>query len=417
MNINSKLVKARTTLVLEKPFFGALALRLAVEQTDVVGTMAVDGKTLFYNAEFVENLSMPELKGVLAHEVMHCALGHPWRRRHRDLETWNHACDYVINDQLINDGFTLPATALSNKTFNGMAAETVYEAIKNNEQDGGGQNKPHPSPNNDNGQNGEGDDQGSGNDSNQPKTPDGRPIPSDESGCGGVIDAPAPDGKDKPTAADYTKQEQEWKTAAAQAAQAAKAAGELSGDLERLVRDQLQPKADWRAILREFITQNAKDDYSWSPPNRRFAYQGIYLPSIKSETVPPIVVAVDTSGSITDKVLAGFESEVNAILEDVNPELIQIIYCDYKVQAIQELVADDLPIKLTSVGGGGTRFNPVFDWVEHIGEIEPACLVYLTDMWNSDKPEDPGYPVLWADYCGTNPTPPEFGETIFIGDS
>jgi predicted metal-dependent peptidase len=110
--------------------------------------------------------------------------------------------------------------------------------------------------------------------------------------------------------------------------------------------------------------------------------------------------------------LAKFQGELNSILGDVKPEAVNIVYCDTKVTAVQEFTPDDFPVELEAKGGGGTYFQPVFDWVEQ-EDLDPACLIYLTDMWNSDSIEEPPYPVLWADY-GSGAQTQDFGEIIII---
>ena len=122
---------------------------------------------------------------------------------------------------------------------------------------------------------------------------------------------------------------------------------------------------------------------------------GLYLPGLKSEELPPIVVAVDTSGSVRPSELAEFAAEITAILEEHPSTTCQVIYCDHKVTNVEEFTSDDLPLTLHPKGGGGTEFKPVFDWVaEH--DIIPSCLIYLTDMQVSRFPDAPEYPVLWV---------------------
>ncbi len=229
------------------------------------------------------------------------------------------------------------------------------------------------------------------------------------------MDAVAPDGSgNKPSPAEVTKQEQTWSAAVAQAAQAAKVAGKLSASMARLVKDALEPKVDWREPLRDLLTSLSKNDYAYSPPNKRYIHMGYYMPSLYSHSVPPIVLAVDTSCSITDEVIAGFQSEINCILEEVKPENVQVVYCDTSVKGVDTYTPDDFPIELEAKGGGGTSFQPVFDWLRDECEDEPACLIYLTDMYASYDLEDPGIPVIWADYDGSKRESPDFGDHIVI---
>lgn len=143
-----RIQKARTTLLLDHPFFGSLLFRLGGRPTDSIQTMATDGVSLFYNPAFVETLNAAELAGVLAHEVMHPALQHHMRRGDRDRLRWNVACDYAINPLLLDAGLTLPKDVLIEQRFRGMSAERIYNLIEEQQdQDGSnGEGKNHDGP-------------------------------------------------------------------------------------------------------------------------------------------------------------------------------------------------------------------------------------------------------------------------------
>ncbi|MGA2964414.1 MAG: hypothetical protein ABSD96_22355, partial [Candidatus Korobacteraceae bacterium] len=100
--------KARTSLLLDHPFFGSLLFRLKSEEDRSIPTMATNGVVLRYNPAFVDTLNAATLAGVLAHEVMHPALQHHTRRAKRDPRRWNEACDYAINPLLLDAGLSLP---------------------------------------------------------------------------------------------------------------------------------------------------------------------------------------------------------------------------------------------------------------------------------------------------------------------
>ena len=80
MNASDKLSKARAGLILDHPFFGALALRLGLVPDPRKSTASVNGKRIAYNPDFVDGLTLAQTKGILAHEVLHVACGHCWRR-------------------------------------------------------------------------------------------------------------------------------------------------------------------------------------------------------------------------------------------------------------------------------------------------------------------------------------------------
>jgi predicted metal-dependent peptidase len=382
------LASARARLILGRDgksiFFATLALRLTPEPNWEVETMATDGRVLAYGPRFVTALSPDELLGVVAHEVMHNALAHPSRQRGRDHGLWNVACDLAINPLLVEAGFTLPADRLLPGEARyqhlppGRSAEEYYAALASDRPgqdrepggaaDGIGANKPDPG------------------------------------GCGTVM---AP--KDGP--ADARQTEAEWQVAVAQAHQAAAGRGPLPGGLDRTVHNTLHPRADWRSILREFVSSHARNDYSWARPNRRLISQGLYLPGLHSEELGDVVLAVDTSGSIDEKLLGVFAAEVNAVLASFDCS-VTVLYHDTDVQKVQTWRSADGPLVLDPVGGGGTSHVCVFDWVGQAGMC-PACVVCLTDLDTEFPAAIPPVPVLWA-VAGDRSTDPPFGRVVSL---
>ena len=156
---------------------------------------------------------------------------------------------------------------------------------------------------------------------------------------------------------DAPTQEAEWQVAVIQAAQAAKSQGKLPAGIERLVEEIRRPKIDWRAALRRFVQMCAKADFTWRQPNRRYVASGLYLPALRSEQMPPVVIGIDTSGSIGQAEMDMFAAEVSAVMDECAPEKIHVIYSDAAVQKVEEYEIGDA-IKLSPKGGGGTRFEP-----------------------------------------------------------
>ena len=135
-----RIQKARTSLILDHPFFGSLLFRLKGRECRSIQTMATDGVSLFYNPDFVETLNAATLAGTLAHEVMHPALHHHVRRSGRDPKRWNVACDFAINPLLVDAGLSLPDGVLIDDRFRGMSAEQIYNLLESEsetEQDSG----------------------------------------------------------------------------------------------------------------------------------------------------------------------------------------------------------------------------------------------------------------------------------------
>ena len=163
----------------------------------------------------------------------------------------------------------------------------------------------------------------------------------------------------------------------------------------RLVCDLLQPKVDWRDVLRRFVTKAKTDDRSFSRPNRRFITQGIYVPSRSGERLGEFCVAIDCSGSIDDKTLAEFAAELRAIHSDGAPTKLHVIYFHHEVCKHEVFMPDDQIGKLVSPGTGGTAFSPIFEFMD-VNDIQPVATVVLTDLYCHDFGDTPAYPVLWV---------------------
>src|ERR1700745_869730 len=219
-----RIQKARTTLLLDHPFFGTLLFRLGAQARSSIATMATDGVSLYFNQQFVETLSAGEIAGALGHEVMHPALQHHTRRGDRNPRRWNMACDYAINPMLVDAGLTLPKNVLLDNRFRGMSAERIYNLLEKEEQNpssssdadtesqgdsadsgGGGSNAPEPS--------------------NSDKDNDDTPsAPQTPGGIGQVLDAPGPENGEGDT---VDEQARNWQIAVEQAENVAKLAGKL----------------------------------------------------------------------------------------------------------------------------------------------------------------------------------------------
>jgi predicted metal-dependent peptidase len=398
-----KLTKARALLILDMPFFGNLSLKLKLEENKFIPTCATDGISLLYNPAFIDKLSIEETKGLVCHEIMHVACNHHTRRNARDMRKWNIAADYAINQLIVGTKFSdikLPKGGLLDEKYNGMSAEEIYSKLpvdNNNKKNSKGNGKG-------NGNNNDNDGQGGGDgDSNE----DDNNEDIDPGMCGAVIDAKNKDGK-AASSAEKAHLEQEWKIAIQQAAQQAKAMGNMSAGFDRFIGEIVNPKLDWKSILRRFVQDSIKNDYSWFPPNRRFVYQNLYLPSLRSDGLGEIVIAVDTSGSVSNDEIKQFAGEITAIMEEYNYK-ITVIYCDTEVNDVEEF--DNEQVILHPKGGGGTDFIPPFEWLENNNRV-PTCFIYMTDLYCNSFPKEPEYPVLWVNTGSDDNHHVPFGEII-----
>ena len=363
MKKSSKLAKAIARTVLDHPFFATLLLRMQLREDRDIKTACTDGRQIRYNPDFIDSLSVDHIVFVLAHLVMHVAHFHPLRRSGRTLGQFNKAGDYAINGILKKAGLKLLPHALHHESFDNLAAEQIYDRLPGGSGDG------------------EGD--GSENDIDQSDDP---------GGCGGFEDAR--NEYDKPLSkAERQRKEAEMTVVIQQAAQAAKAQGKLPSSLARLVNELVHPVLDWREILRTFVDHSSGDDYSWNRPNRRHIADGIYLPSFRSNGLKPLVLAIDTSGSITQRELNQFQAELNDILESY-PSTVNIVYCDSEISAIHTITPDEYPVQLKATGFGGTDLCPPFEWAVQ-NAPDAGCIIYLTDLQGKSPETDPGIPTLW----------------------
>ena len=372
-----RMIAARTALVLDQPFFGMLALQLHLTESTRNTTAWTDGVTIGFFPPFIDSLPQAEVVGVMVHEILHCANGHMWRRDGREPEKWNYAVDYAINYLVEEAGFKLPSFRLRDAQYDGKSGEWIFDrlpddfkqqAAKAAKGTGGGQGMPS----------------GGGQD---------------------VFDAPG-------DAAEAGVTEASWQQAVQAAAVAAKACGNLPACLERFASETKKAKVDWRSVLHRFVQQCAKADYTWTMPSSRYIAQGLYLPSMRSEEVGPIAVAVDTSGSIDSVLLSQFVAELQSVADDVKPVRVHVVYCDAAVHRVDTFERDEM-VSIDAKGGGGTSFAPVMDWCDAHDE-PPIALIYLTDMDGYHRDQPPGMPVLWATPSCNERQQPPYGEVVLL---
>lgn len=399
----TKLAAARTRLILDKPFLGALVLRLPmIEAGAWCRTTATDMRSFYYNPDYINKLSLSQTEFVLAHEALHCALTHFMRRGHRIQRKWDLACDFAINPILMNDGLQPPSEAVVLNQFENMSAEEIYpcldDSLDNETLD------QHLYDNNaDGSQNGQSQEP-------PPDSPQDAPQDKQDKPSGGS--APQQQNKDQQdggskagndsnqnnppmplTAQEREELAQKWQQYLASAAQQAQQAGKLGGGMARLVDAWLEPKLPWRSLLAHYFFDQARNDYNYMRPSRREGE--MILPSLKS-TQCDLIVAIDTSGSIGEAELSEFLSEINAI-KGALPVRITLLACDAKLAKDAPWVFEpweEFSLPRAFEGSGGTNFAPVFEWVEN-ANLRPDALVYFTDADADFPPNAPPYPVIW----------------------
>jgi len=426
--LETKLAAARTRLILEKPFLGALVMHLPLKAADPkwCKTTATDARNFYFNPDYIGRLTLEQTQFVLAHEAMHCALSHFNRRNHRQKHRWDVACDYAVNMILDDERMRGPDNALMNAAYRGLTAEEIYPVLhedppeetqdmhlfdnepseggsegeqqeQNDAEQGKGQGqKSEPSQGESGGKpdtqkDTQQDSQGQGTESEQ--------TSESQSASEGETPPPPP--------ADPDKLDEQWKSRLAAAAQAARQAGKLSQSMMRLVDNLLAPQLPWRALLARYMMNAARDDYSFQRTSRREGEA--LMPRLYSQSVK-VIVALDTSGSVTRDELQEFLTEIDALKAQVRAD-ITLHACDDKLDAAGPWhyamwEAMQLPAEIS--GGGGTDFRPLFDWIER-EHLSPDLLVYFTDAEGQFPAREPSFPVVWL-VKGKAPTP--FGDRI-----
>lgn len=353
------------------PFIATIFSSLHRSVSQSVPTAAVGGTRVRFNPDWIDTLNDEELMFVSAHEALHVAFLHSYRVGDRDPRLWNTAGDAVINLALINgtgqSGTKMTMPTNKDGTPRGvlipwvtedMDAETVYQKLM---------------------ENGEGDKYGSGFDGME-----------DLEGPGDTVGQQGEDADGRAT----QMTEAEVVTMVLQAAKVAFASGDKSSIIERIVGVARASTTDWKEELRSACVVSAKNDYSFRRFNRRFVYQGVYLPTLYSEEIGELVVGVDVSGSVTQHQLECIQQELYPIVEDVHPSKVVVMYCHSRICLVEEFGQGEL-IELKIPETGGTDMTEIIEEIERRG-LRPAACIIFTDLMTPFPEVEPEYPLLWG---------------------
>ncbi len=370
---------AYSKLGLREAFIAAVMTRVKREVSDKVSTAGTNGTWVRFNPQFCEPLTDEELFGLVLHESCHVVMMHMWRREGRDPRIWNYANDALINAYIKSRGWQLPKGGVHlGWVKEEHSSEYVYNKLKEQQQEqqskgGGG-----------------GGDEG-----------------DEDDGMGGGFDGKGDleDAQD-----DATRVDMEATIVAS--AKMAKECGQGSSMIDRVLERVGDPMVRWQDVCRSMMTESCAADYTYTRPSRRFIGSGLYLPSLRSDALGGLAIGFDTSGSMGPKECNQIAAEIQAIVDDLQPSFVEVVYCDYAVTHVERFERDD-PLVLRPKGGGGTRFAPVFEHFAESGE-QYCGMIFFTDMeGNLRECEEPPFPTIWADIGYSHPQEP-FGTRVKV---
>jgi predicted metal-dependent peptidase len=385
--IEEKLTTARIGLLIRQPFFGSMATRLKLVRDDSMPTAATDGRHFYYNLEFIAGLTTKQTEFLFGHEVLHNVFEHHLRKEFPDgvkikgcssrhHMAWNIACDYVINNILIesNIGEQIEDT-LYDKKYQGMCSEEVYDDLMKNctEMDLC---------------------------SLAEKLLDEHMDSLEDKGKG---------------LSDEEKQQIKNEIKESLLASAQAAAGNVPMGVDRFIKSFTQPTLSWKEILRQDIQSVInKSDYTFYNPSKKGRQQGIVLPGMLKQNALDICIAIDTSGSISDEDLNVFLGEISGIMEQYEEYTIRLWSFDTKVYN-DEVFRSDEGRDITEYktkGGGGTLFECNWNYMKE-NDIQPKIFIMFTDMMPCGGWGDETYcdDVIFVGYKSRGKTAP-FGTTI-----
>ena len=395
-NAAAILADTRMNFQRQHPFVGSISMSLNLIPTrdSRNPTAATDGMNLYFDIAFLSELSPNDRMFVLGHEVYHNVMLHFIRQGDRDRNLWNIAADMEVNNILREDGLVPPSSAILPEKegfVKNKSAEEYYELLVNSQQfkklnRGGGS--------------------AVGNTEGKLDGQFDKHIYDDED----ISSMPSP----KDTADKYGKvgEDEDFaphveenavekirEAAVAAAQQIERTRGELPGHLKRLVKNLLEPEIDWKEVLAQHLTRCMSIEATWNPPNRRFAYNNIYLPGHEGKMLK-VAVGLDTSGS-TVMDAEKFLAELNGIVSACDQYSVDVIQCDTHVQHVDHY-DNETPLNLSANGfeqhgGGGTRLKGIFDHID-LNNLDIDLAIVMTDGYcETFNAEDaPSYPVLWV---------------------
>ncbi len=423
-----RISRARMNLLTKNPFYGLLLSHIKFALDTECETACTDGRRIWFGPAFMEDLNDLELEFIMTHEIMHIVLQHCLRGQEYDNEIYNIAADIVINSNIMHSfgddekAITLKKYGVSmhltpdNKEGYNYTAEEVYDMLVSKakaKMKGGKGDK----------------DSKSGATSDE----DGDPGKGEIKGLVDVVESILKGGRrfddhskwDTLTEEEKRELHDEWLKRILDAdtvvsiLESSKTFGGPPMGAKRLIGSLRNGQLDWRTVLTDFI-QTEINDYSFSPPDRRFSDGDFFLPDYNEEVekVSNVWFLIDTSGSISNKAIVAAYTEIAGAIEQFNGAVQGLLSFTevFVTDPVPFETLDDL-LAIKPVGGGGNDFGEIFRYMQkNMLDNLPAYIVIITDGYDRfpEEKEAMGVPVLWLINNNDPNVSPPFGKVARI---
>lgn len=386
-----KLLLSRMRILCNHGFYGLLLMHMVYSIDESLETACTDGTRITFGSDFLDSLSDSELDFVMMHEILHVVLQHCLRGEDSDQETFNIACDIVVNSNILLEN-NMKGSSITLKNYGvsmhiapdgkegyEYTAEQVYDMLSKQKE------KKCPS-----------------NSSGVAKGRARQQATSENHSPGCEWDDHSRWGMYEEDAAlrDVWVKRFEDAAQAIEIHNPSNSRGLLPRFAQRILGELRKPQTDWRTILNDFIQEEVAD-YSFSPPDRRFDDCPFFLPDFngKEDIVEDILFMIDTSGSISDAMITAAYSEVKGAIDQFDGKLKGWLgFFDAAVIEPKPFSNEDEFRIIRPAGGGGTDFQIIFEYVhKHMQDKLPASIIILTDGY-APFPQEKlamGIPVLW----------------------
>ena len=357
--MENDLVKLKMEFVSDKDyvFFISILFSLELKVDNTIPTACTNGREIRFNEEFWFSLSKPERKFLVLHEVMHVALNHMTRLKHREPRKFNAACDYAINYDLVDSGYKMPELGLYDKQYANMTAEEIYDLLPDNDD-------------------------------------------YDEEDIEFSDDAELADSLDEMLI-----------RAGASAKLAHQETGCIPSSASRKLDELLNPQLPWQVIFQDLMLSHDESDYSMEFPDEEYL-PNMYVPTLYAESFGEVAAYCDVSGSVSQKDLDVTLTELNSLKGVLKPKKITLVSFDTEIHLEKEydtygnLDINDIDMN----GGGGTCVKDIY---EHITKLKPKIAIVITDGYYSERELTTSAYVIYLIMDNKNFTTPN-GKVIHI---